>query len=87
MTVSSSSCRLVCCRLCIHPAGGVITHLFPQPAGPRLVLADDRMLVALYSPINDELIPLPEFEGTLHQVHLSMLDFTHVGSDLLVLLD
>lgn len=49
-------------------AGGTITHLFPQPAGPRLVLADDRLLVALYSPVNDELITLPGFEGSLQQV-------------------
>eukprot|EP00879_Flechtneria_rotunda_P026426 GHRR01028175.1.p1 GENE.GHRR01028175.1~~GHRR01028175.1.p1 ORF type:complete len:731 (+),score=226.61 GHRR01028175.1:88-2280(+) len=49
-------------------AGGSITHLFPQPVGPRLVLADSRMQTALYSPINDELTLLPQFEGCLQQV-------------------
>lgn len=49
-------------------AGGGITALFPQPAGPRLVLADSRLQVGLYSPLNDEFQLLPGFEGTLQQV-------------------
>jgi hypothetical protein len=48
-------------------AGG-ITALYPQPAGPRLVMADSRMQVGLYSPLNDEVQLLPGFEGTLQQV-------------------
>jgi hypothetical protein len=49
-------------------AGGGITALYPQPAGPRLVLVDSRMQVGLYSPLNDEFQLLPGFEGTLQQV-------------------
>jgi hypothetical protein len=52
----------------IASAGGGITALYPQPAGPRLVLADSRMQVGLYSPLNDEFQLLPGFEGTLQQV-------------------
>lgn len=48
--------------------GGRITHLYPQPFGPKLVLADDQMAVGLFSPLTDELTPLPQFEGSLEQV-------------------
>lgn len=67
-------------------AGGTITHLFPQPAGPRLVLADDRMLVALYSPVNDELTALPGFEGSLQQVSGRQLPNTTSSSLYLTLI-
>jgi hypothetical protein len=58
-------CEHCCLLVC---AGGGITALYPQPAGPRLVLADSRMQVGLYSPLNDEFQLLPGFEGTLQQV-------------------
>ncbi|KAF8062105.1 WDR19 [Scenedesmus sp. PABB004] len=49
-------------------AGGTILSLHPQPAGPRCVLADASGLVAMYSPLSDELLPLPGFQGALAQV-------------------
>lgn len=49
-------------------AGGKITHLYPQPYGPKLVLANDQMTVGLFSPLTDELTHLPGFEGSVNQV-------------------
>jgi hypothetical protein len=49
-------------------SGGSITHLYPQPYGPRCVLADDQLTVALFSPLTDELTPLPGFDGSLELV-------------------
>lgn len=59
--------------LLLARAGGSITHIYPQPYGPRLVLADDQMTVALFSPLTDELTPLPGFEGSLELVSLRVL--------------
>jgi hypothetical protein len=49
-------------------AGGRVTQLYPQPYGPKLVLADDQMTVGLFSPLTDEVTQLPGFEGNLELV-------------------
>lgn len=66
-------CISCCIFVILARSGGGITHLFPQPAGPRLVLADEQMQVGLYSPLNDEFTLLPEYEGTLSQVRANSL--------------
>lgn len=45
-----------------------MTHLYPQPYGPKLVLADHQITVGLFSPLTDEVTQLPGFEGTLELV-------------------
>lgn len=48
--------------------GGRITHLYPQPYGPKLVLADEQFTVGLFSPLTDEISALPGYEGILNVV-------------------
>ena len=44
-----------------HEGGGVgIKMIFPDPSGTRLVFVDDKDDMALYNPVNDVVLPVPE---------------------------
>lgn len=45
--------------------GGSILQMHPQPSGARLILEDEQHRVFMFSPVNDQLTPLPGFEGAL----------------------
>lgn len=63
-------------------AGGGIRRLFPQPGGHRLVCEDDARCAFMYSPVNDLLLPLPQFDGLLESVAWDATDpHTFVAAD------
>ncbi|KXZ49298.1 hypothetical protein GPECTOR_22g892 [Gonium pectorale] len=45
-----------------HDEGG-ITRLFPQSTGARLVFEDDKGGLHLFNPVNDHVVPIPNFNG------------------------
>lgn len=44
---------------------GAIVRLFPQPSEGRLLYEDDKRGVYLFNPVNDHVLPLPQFQGPL----------------------
>lgn len=45
-----------------------ITRLFPQATGARLVYEDDKGTLHLFNPVNDHVVPIPNFSGRADMV-------------------
>lgn len=45
--------------------GGAIRKIYANEIGTRLIFEDDRHVVQMYNPVNDQVLPVPEFFGTL----------------------
>jgi len=54
--------------------GGAISRIFPQPAGSRMVFEDDKAQLHVFNPVNDQVLPLPGFNGRCENVMWDVAD-------------
>uniref|UniRef100_A0A061RSU0 Wd repeat-containing protein 19 n=2 Tax=Tetraselmis sp. GSL018 TaxID=582737 RepID=A0A061RSU0_9CHLO len=45
-----------------------IRRIFPQPEGTRSIFEDDSHMVYLFNPVNDQVLPIPDFNGVVDNV-------------------
>ncbi|KAG1674427.1 hypothetical protein FOA52_012954 [Chlamydomonas sp. UWO 241] len=53
---------------------GAVTRIWPQPAGSRMVFEDDKAQLYVFNPVNDQVLPIPNFSSRCENVMWDVAD-------------